>query len=389
MNKAVIVARKTLVELVREPLLIGIFLTFPFILLGFFYIAYGQSKEGVGATLRVLVINQDRGAADVQAGQQLVSLLRAVRVEGRPVFDVTATTDHQYAEIALRERKSALLITIPAGFSQQVAAAQQGGSEVSPAAIRLTGDVYSDNFLLARSVLDDLVRGYVGGLMGWDEDKLRLHYEYVTGDKMVSDFEFGVPGVMVFGVMFVMISTAQLLVRENVGGTLRRLRLTRLSARDLLLGITLAQMIIAVFQIPMTLLLAVLMGFNSEGSLLLASGIGLLLSLCAVGMGLVVACFARSDGEAANLASGILAPLVFLSGAMFPLPDATLLTIGGRAIQAYDILPPTPASEALRQMLLYGKGVNAIGYELVALTVLSFLSLTAGIVLYRRMRLQP
>jgi hypothetical protein len=46
--------------------------------------------------------------------------------------------------------------------------------------------------------------------------------------------------MIVFGVMFIVMTTAEVLVRETVGGTLRRLQLTRLRARDLLLGITLA-----------------------------------------------------------------------------------------------------------------------------------------------------
>jgi ABC-2 type transport system permease protein len=147
-------------------------------------------------------------------------------------------------------------------------------------------------------------------------------------------------------------------------------------------------MLIGVIQVPLTFGLAVLMGFESQGSLLLAALVALLLSLTAVGLGLIVSCFAHNDGEAANLASSVLVPMVLLSGAMFPLPDATLFTISGRAIQLYDLMPTAHASEALRQVLLYGKSIGDIAYSLGAMVVLSVLYLAVGIVIYQKLQLK-
>ena len=56
----------------------------------------------------------------------------------------------------------------------------------------------------------------------------------------MSDFDFGVGGIIIFGVMFVMVTTATVMVRENVTGTLRRLQLTGIGAGVLLLGVTLS-----------------------------------------------------------------------------------------------------------------------------------------------------
>jgi ABC-2 type transport system permease protein len=155
-----------------------------------------------------------------------------------------------------------------------------------------------------------------------------------------------------------------------------------------LLGVTLSQMAAAAIQVPITFGAAVLMGFENNGSLPLAMVIGLLVALSAVGVGLIVACFARNDGEATNLASVALVPMVFLSGALFPMPAVPLLTIGGQTIELYDLLPATHAAEAMRQVLVFGAGPGDIAYELGMMTLLSVLLLALGVVLYQRLRLQ-
>jgi ABC-type multidrug transport system permease subunit len=204
----------------------------------------------------------------------------------------------------------------------------------------------------------------------------------------MSDFDFGVGGIVVFGIMFVTITTAHTLVREEVGGTLLRLKLTRARAADLLIGVALAQLALITLIVPATFGLALLFGFRSSGSLPLAVAVGLLLGLSAVGLGLVTACFARSDGEAANLGAALGVLMVLVSGALYPMPAAPLATVAGRAIQLYDLLPTTHAAEALRRVLILGDGPSEIAYELAALAVLAAIILAASVGLYSRMKLR-
>ena len=156
----------------------------------------------------------------------------------------------------------------------------------------------------------------------------------------------------------------------------------------MLVGVTLAQMAIALIMVPLTFGVAVALGFRGQGSLLLAVGVGLLLSLAAVGLGLITACFARSDSEAANLGSVVAVFMVLLSGAMYPMPDATLATVAGHAIELYDLLPPTSATEAMRRVLFLGDGAGDIIQELATLTILSVITLVVGVVLYQRLQMR-
>ena len=374
--KVLWVARKSLREAWREPKLYGLLMLFPALLVAVYYVAFGQSPQGLSQMLRVLVINQDAGPA----GEQLVAALRAERFDGRPVFDVAAA-DRGSAEVALRERKAALLLVLPADFSQALAAGQG-----APADVQMVGDQASDNYVFASSFVSSAIDAFTRRATGWDRP-MPLTVDFLRGTGTLSDLQFGIPGVLVFGVLFNTISAAMVLVREEVAGTLRRLKLSRARGLDVIGGVALAHLVLAALQVPLAFGLALLFGFKSPGSLLLAVAIGAVLSLAATGMGLLAACFARSDGEAANLGTLLLMPLAFLSGAVFPMPPLPLFTVAGRVIQAYDILPSAHAAEAMRRVLIFGDGPADVAYSLLGLVVLSLLYLALGMAVYQRRKL--
>lgn len=392
--KIISITRKTLLELLREPLLLLVLLAFPLLLLGFYDLASGQSDQGMAQFLKLLVINEDAGTFDnegrpVQAGTQLVEAITHEEFEGLPTFEVTVVHERHTAETALREHKVALLLVIPTHFSQAlVDSAAAGSNEASEGAtLVLAGDTTSDSFVFAHSLLTDLVHQFADEMAG-HPSPLTITYAFTPGTGTMSDFDFGVGGIMVFGIMFLVVTTAQLLVRERTSGTMQRLQLAPLRATSFLSGITLAQMGVALVQVVLTLGVALALGFENHGSLALTIGIGLLLSLSAVGVGIIVASFARSDGEAANLGSGVLVPMVLVSGALFAMPEAPIATLAGRTIHIYDLLPTTHAAEALRRVLISGEGLAAVGFELAAMSMLAAIMLAAGVVLYRRLHLK-
>ena len=54
------------------------------ILIGFYYIAWGDKDEGLSTYLTIYTINEDAGAA----GEQLVETLQTAKWEGLPLFEV-------------------------------------------------------------------------------------------------------------------------------------------------------------------------------------------------------------------------------------------------------------------------------------------------------------
>ena len=390
--KALAVSRKILLEYWREPLLLGLIFAFPVILLLFYYLAFGDTGQGMAKHLKIMALNQDSGALvageHINLGDQLIAQVVAARFEGLPIFDLQAVKDRREAEINLREHKAALLLVIEPDFSATLLSVASGSREAAAARLSLLGYPSSDLYIFARSLLEGLIAEFCRQALGWEHNSLALGYEFTPGTGTMSDFEFGVAGLIVFGIMFLTISTAMTLVREEVNGTLERLRLTGLTSLDLMVGVTGAQLVLGVLMVLVTFGSARLMGFQGKGSLLLAILVGVLLSLSAVGLGLVTACFSRNESEAANLGAVIGVMLALISGAMYPLPEIPLATIAGQTIQLYDFLPPAHAARALQEILIFGKGFRAVGYELIGLTLLAVLILAASIGIYQRIKLR-
>ena len=385
--KALHIARKTLLELLREPLLIGMLFIFPIMLVWMYDIAFGNTDQGLASFLKILALNQDSAgsSAGLDLGETLVQTLEGLEFEGKPVFEVTRVTDLRSAEITLREHKATLLMIIPDGFTTALTRAAQG-KETTPVEIKLIGETTSDTFTFARSFLEGTAAEFARQAANQGA-AVEIQYDFIPGTGTMSDFDFGIPGIIAFGIMLMVASVAMVMVRENVAHTLQRLRLTCLKSRDLLLGVTLAHLLLALGIIPAILGTALIFGFQNNGSLLLACLVCLLLSLSAIGFGLVVACFARTDSEAANLGAAVGVLQVLLTDAMYPVPSAPIAHIGERAIEIYDLLPPTHAAEALRRVLILGDGIQSITFELIALTLMSLIILSVGIVLYNKLQL--
>jgi ABC-2 type transport system permease protein len=378
--KAFTIAKKTLLETWRDRQLAVIYLTFPAMMILLYYVAFGQTTS-MAAYLTVLVDNRDTG----HLGSEFVRALRAVEFDGQPVFTLQEGLDRNAAEIALAEGKAAVQLTIPPDFSAVLQG--QAGSLRSTTQLELLGDPLSDTYVFARSFLSDGARSFVDRQTGWNRP-LPVSIEFLPNTGKMSDFQFGVPGVIVFGVLFGTITSALMVVREASSGTLARIRLSGAGGGQVLGGIVLANLVMALVQVPLSFAAALAFGFRSPGSLLLATGIGLVLSLGATGCGFLSACFASSEGGATAVSTAVMVPLVFLSGAIFPLPAARLFNLGGQPVQAYDLMPSTHAAEAMRRVLVYGDGPAALTYELGMLVVLSLALLALGAWVYQKKVLQ-
>ena len=379
--RMLLVARKSLIEIVREPQLLGLTLLMPLIFLGIAAFSYSAPLL---ATYPLLVVNPDPQSAS------LIEELEAGRyVDGRPVFDVTLTSDRGAAELALKERRVTILIIVDGN---------DGKGE--PLAVTIKGDALSPRFYRASVILDDLINRYSDRVTGRPEivsvleqplfdagPSTALSPEKV-GAGPQTEFDIYAPGMMVFAWLLIVPQTAMLVAREIRWGTLRRLRLTRLHPWELLGGVGIAQMVIAGLQVLVVFLAALAMGFHNQGPLSLAILVGLAVSLSAVGLGLLVACFVENDSQAANLGSTVAMIQVFLSGSFYQFPPLTVFTLLGHQIDLFDIFPVTHGFLALQQVLSYGAGFQDVRFRLGATLVLSILYLGLGVLVFQRLQMQ-
>lgn len=365
LTKILLVARKYTLEFLRDPTLLALSLLTPVAFILITYVGYGNAPKL--ATYPILVVDQ-RQDADSAA---LLETLRAKRYpDERPVFALTLDDDSLRADAELKAKNADALLALSSG--------EDGSFRVA-----LRGDGTSMRFIAASTLLEDALTPFLAALNG-TAPLVRLVETPSLPTAPASEFDAYTPGMIIFAVLMLIPQTAMLVGREMRTGTLRRLQISRLRMSELLAGVGLAQMVVAVVQVILMFGAALLLGFRNQGSLLLAVLIGLLLSFGAVGWGLVVACFVRTDSDALNVGSVVTMVQVFLSGAFFAMASPALFNVGGYAIGIFDLIPATHGMLALQQVMIGGAGLEQVAFRLTMMAALSVLTLAVGLVVFGR-----
>jgi ABC-2 type transport system permease protein len=254
--------------------------------------------------------------------------------------------------------------------------------------LALRGDALSSSFYRASAILESTVRRYFDQLAEQPEAmrlvEIPIHTGQVEKPGPQTQFDLYAPGMIIFALLMIIPQTAMLVSREIRWRTLNRLSLAGISAWDFLVGISLAQMAVAVFQVLVIFLAALALGFNNQGSIWLAILVGLVISFSAIGMGLITACFVENDSQAANVGASFSMVQVFVSGAWFAMPPLTIFTLWGHQIDLFDIFPATSGSLALQQVLTFGAGIKEIVFRPGMTLVISGTYFILGVLLFQK-----
>lgn len=371
----------------REQLRSVWMLLLTLIITPFFVLLYWLMTGGGSTTYNVLVINHDTDVV-LAGGEQAIAAIEAITwANGQPILKVVRVTDRAEAETRLRNREAAALVIIPDDFSRTLRAAR-AGSATPPSTVTVVGDLTNPYYTIVAVMAMTGIDNYIQATI--DQPRVvELKEEPLGASAARTEFEIYVPALLVLSVVMLIFQVAMTVTREVEGGTLRRLQLTRMTAFDLLAGISATQVLLGIASVLLTFLVATALGFRSQGPLWVAVLIAAVTSLSIVGVGLLVACFARTVSEAFIYANFPLILLMFFSGAVFPIPPIPLFTVNGRTIALFDFLPPTQAVVALNKVLTLGAGLNDVLYELGAVLILSVIYFAAGVWLFRRIHLKP
>jgi ABC-2 type transport system permease protein len=369
-----LVTRKYLVEIWREPKLLALVVLLPLAFLAITALGY---KSPMLVTHPVLVITT------TAQGETLIAELAAQRyADGRPVFAVTRAHNTVAAEEALKNRTATMLLSITPLLAITPVESVEGLPHII-----VRGDPLHPRFYRASVMLDTLLYRYAEQMSGRPE-VIKILEQPIVAQGPQTEFDLYAPGMIIFALLLLIPQTAMLVAREIRWNTLRRLRLTPLRAWELLSGIGLAQMVVAVLMVVLVFGAAILLGYNNQGQLWLAILVGLAVSFSSVGLGLLVACFIENDSQAINVGSAVTMTQVFLSGAFYQFPSMTLFVILGHQIDLFDIIPATHGFLALQQVLSYGANFQQISFRLTATLVLSIVYLIMGIVFFQHLKMK-
>ncbi len=184
-----------------------------------------------------------------------------------------------------------------------------------------------------------------------------------------------VPGYSLMFVYFLIPSLALTVIEERQTGTLRRLLVAPLGRSQILLGKLLPYFLIAVVQFIFVLIASRLLFGIDLGNSTAALAIMIVASALAMaGLGILIATFARSEGQADGLATIIVLAMAVVSGAMFP-------NIAIPGLQA--ATPHYWSMQGFLNVILHGQGVPGVLGPAGILLTMAAVFFTVGAVRFR------
>lgn len=180
--------------------------------------------------------------------------------------------------------------------------------------------------------------------------------------------------------LFSFLLTGISFLRERSQGTLERLMASPVSRLDIVVGYLLGFFVFALAQTTIIVLYTIyVLGVNFSGDLWQIFVFQIVVIAGAVNLGIFISTFARNEFQMVQFIPLIIVPQIFLAGVIWPveqMPDYL------QWLSA--ILPLTYAVDGLRDIMLNGKSLIDVGFDLVVLVVFTIVtSILAAVVLRR------
>jgi ABC-2 type transport system permease protein len=387
--KIIRIAWKAILEMVRDYRTLLISFAFPIS----FIIIFGWALGANYYTAKIFVINNDKKVAESENyGAGLIKMLGEFKYEdGTSIFNLKIIKDKSEVGRRIEKREYAALIIIPPDFTRVLHTLKTNGgvSEKSETpTIEIIGDPGAPTYSLVKLIFDAVFNRYIALKSGYNPPIATQASFINTGSGKGSDFNYLAPGLMLMAIYMMLIQVAMVLAQEVEHKTITRLKMSGMRTWEYLAGMSLSQFIFAIVMVPMMLYTAVMMGFDSKGSLITGIFFGIIASISAVAIALIVAAFSKTEKEAFLWGNIITIPVIFFSGIFFPLPEITLFKIGGTPFTLFDLQPTTHAHKAFLQVFLYGAGIGDLLYELSMLLAITAIYFVIGVILYRRVHLR-
>jgi len=178
------------------------------------------------------------------------------------------------------------------------------------------------------------------------------------------------PGITAFGLSFLCLFSATLVSKDRSGSLIARLRATPMRSTDFFLGYLLPLLPVALAQMTVTYLAAILLGLDPTVRILSAMLVQLPLAVFHLSCGILCGCL-MNERQVGGVCGALLTNLsAWLSGAWFDLK-----LVGGTMERIAYLLPFANATEAGRQLLA---GQNASGSMVLITCLWAILMLVAA-----------
>jgi len=352
--------KRNLKETYRDPLSLGFLLGFPLVFMLLFGFAFSGETT---PTYSLGVLDQDQS----EISQAFVDEALAT------AFEITLYDDSSQALEDLKAGDLRAYITIPQGFGEQVYQNWQGEKE------NIVLDItYDESDLVVKeqviSMIDAVTRSFAR-----IEVPVTLNTSPIHIESEITYIDFIAPGIIVFGLLILIPTSARMMVRDKEKGVLARLLTTPTRPWEFILAYSICLFAVGITQIIIFMVVAVLFGLDIVGSAGLVFLVFALTALCCIGIGMIISSLTKSENQADPLSWLIAMPLAMLSGCWFSIEfmPSWLQSI------TY-AFPFSHAIEASRSILSRGTGFEAVTTDFLFLVIWTVIIFAAGILLFRR-----
>lgn len=369
-------------QLIRDKKNLFFLLLFPAVFMLIFGAAFGS---GVETNVDVAIVNYDN-ASGTNLGNELVDVIKEFNSTGdESLFEVHEVNSEVQAQKMLENGSVSIILIIPQDFTENM-----GNNQSSLGEIVIKGNQISSDYGIGSSVISGIVHEFskeiTNKVSGHSIPEIELKYEDLNIFSS-STFDLYAPGLIVFAILMTITVVATNVAQEEEGGMIKRLKLSKMKTMDYVVGNLISWSFVGVIQVVIMLLVAILVGFKWEGgiyTLFLACIVGIVTTFSSVAVALIIVAFSKNAKQASSISPIIAVPLSFISGSFIPLPDCIVATINGQQIQIYEILPWNQAITAIRQVLTYGQGLDAIVINLIIILMMGIILLAISIILFNK-----
>lgn len=352
--------KRNLKETYRDPLSLGFLLGFPLVFMLLFGFAFSGETT---PTYSLGVLDQDQS----EISQAFVDEALAT------AFEITLYDDSSQALEDLKAGDLRAYITIPQGFGEQVYQNWQGEKE--NIALDIT---YDESDLIVKeqviSMIDAVTRSFAR-----IEVPVTLNTSPIHIESEITYIDFIAPGIIIFGLLILIPTSARMMVRDKEKGVLARLLTTPTRPWEFISSYSLCLFAVGIVQIIIFIVIAYLMGMDIVGNAGLVFLVFALTALCSIGIGMIIASLSKSENQADPLSWLIAMPVAMLSGCWFSIEmmPPWLQSIA-------HAFPFSHSIEASRGILSRGTGFEAVASDFLFLVIWTVIVFAAGILLFRR-----
>ena len=374
---------KDLKVFTRDRMMLASFIVMPIfmmIMMGFIFPTQNSIKNAP-----LGVVNLDRGAI----GTQIASAFeRPLPGQTEKMFEIAYPKDQADAVNQIKEQTINGAIIIPEDFSAKIMAGEQ-------ATITIVSDQSNPQLsAMLSGVLDGMMSSMSTQMgaakvasMGVSPDQAIAMVKPFTVETQgvvpgePNYFQFMAPGLMAMTIMMsAMIGLAGSISREREQGTLDGILSAPISRLSIILGKSFSQVVTGLAQATLILILAILIfGVVVYGNYGVLALLLLLTVFSFIGIGIMISAIASEQQTAMMIMMTITFPMLFLSGALFPIEQMPTIIQG-----ISKVLPLTYAVEALRKCIVLGTGINGMLTEIWVMLGFGVVFTAIAIPVFRR-----